>query len=790
MHPIADSRARPRHAAGVARSSGAPTTAVILAAGNGSRMGGEVPKPLMRVLGMRLIERTILALANAGVTRFVVVVGSRADEIEHELRTLPRLRPLVIELVPCATWEHGNGHSLACGAAAAAAPFYLAMADHVFDPAIIRRLGDAAVAHPEDVHLATDGRVADVFDLDDATKVSGIDDKIVAIGKNLETYDRVDVGLFACPSSIAGTAAAVVASGGSSVSDVMREMISRGAMRSVSVEGLVWQDVDTPGMLAEAERRLLASGRKTTDGPVSRWLNRPVSLALTRHLARAHVTPNQITTVVFVLGIVTAVLIARGSRQELLIAALLVHVASVLDGCDGELARVAVRSSRFGAWYDTITDNLRYAAMVTCSGVALYHRDDSIGYGLGGAAFLACAIYVVVTMALYLRKTGAPGTHLVVVHEVDADAARTNVSLPLRLLYAARPLAKQDVLAAIAVVLLVAGWLELMVIFGLIAVASMIITVDRAIGDPRGAGPRFMMGVAGSALFVWLLARAPLGAIGDAIGRVGWPILLVVPIVLGWMLANSCSLHILLGGRVRLLTLLHNRIIGDGYNAIVPAAGVGGEPLRIALLERYVPAGDAAVAVITDRVLQLAAGLVVSTGALVVAMGALELPEELSVIIPIYSVVAVVGTASLLLLVQGDLSVRIVGRLARWLGGSVEPAHIPPRTILIALGWNILGRVLAALEVVLYVRLLGVELSVLEVVFITGMLHAVGAALFVVPQGIGVAEAASVYAFQALGYAPTVGLAFGLIRRARIIAFSAAAIGLHLLTRRVRTPRP
>lgn len=751
-------------------------------------MRGEVPKPLIQILGMRLIERAILALEAAGVRRFVVVTGAHTDEISRELPKLRRLDGKLIEQVHCATWEHGNGHSLACGAAAAGEAFYLVMADHVFDPAIVRRLGDAAEARPDDIHLATDGDVAAVFDLDDATKVSAVEQTITAIGKDLDTYDRIDVGLFACPRSMAVTAPAAIAAGANSVSDVMRSAIARRQMRSVPIDGLLWQDVDNADMRREAERRLLRSARKPTDGPISRWFNRPVSLALTRVMAQLHVTPNQITTLVFALGIVAAILIARGDWPSLIVAGILVQLASIVDGSDGELARVAIRGSRFGAWYDTLTDNLRFAGMVAACAIGLYLRDPHVGYLIAGGAFVAGAVYLVAVMTSHLRSTGSAGTHLVIVAKVESDAAKGGAAL-WRFLYWLRPLVKQDVLAFVAAILLVLNLPLVILVGGLVAVAAMILAVDRAL-ERDGRGMRFMTGVAGLSLLAWLIVTMPVDQIATAIRSVGWPVLLAIPIVLAWMLANTIGLHSLLGGRVGLGALLHNRMIGDGYNAIVPAAGVGGEPVRIALLRSRIPALDAATAVITDRIINLAAGLVVSASALAISMVLLELPRELVAGATIYSVLAGLATVALLVMLRGGASERVIALAGRLIGGSaMQPSRIPARAILGALGWNIFGRVLAGLEVALYGSLLGLQLSVTEIVFVTGVLHAVGAAMFVVPQGIGVAEAAAVYALHVLGYPPELGLAFGLLRRARLLAFSATAVGMHLAGRRWVAPR-
>jgi len=59
--------------------------AVLLAAGQGSRMGG-VAKPLIRLQGVPLISRQLVALSGAGVDEVVVVTGHARHAIEEHVR--------------------------------------------------------------------------------------------------------------------------------------------------------------------------------------------------------------------------------------------------------------------------------------------------------------------------------------------------------------------------------------------------------------------------------------------------------------------------------------------------------------------------------------------------------------------------------------------------------------------------------------------------------------------------------------------------------------------------------
>ena len=151
------------------------------------------------------------------------------------------------------------------------------MADHVMDPGFVRGFLAGAAAAPEAPQVAADAPGA-VFDLDDATKIHTAGGRIAAIGKQLEHYDAVDAGLFYFPPGSGRLIGALLAAGARSVSDIVTHIAAVRPFLAVRVAAGVWQDVDTPAMAREAERRLLRSLAKPTDGFVSRHLNRRLSI--------------------------------------------------------------------------------------------------------------------------------------------------------------------------------------------------------------------------------------------------------------------------------------------------------------------------------------------------------------------------------------------------------------------------------------------------------------------------------------------------------------------------------
>ncbi len=124
------------------RSAGAePPPAVILAAGNGARLGAKMSKPLAPLLGQSLIERSLRTCVTVGVRQFVVVVGQLEEEVRAHLGVLAKRLGVSIACVRAERWYLGNGAStLAAANQIGNRPFFLLMADHLLDPGILKNL--------------------------------------------------------------------------------------------------------------------------------------------------------------------------------------------------------------------------------------------------------------------------------------------------------------------------------------------------------------------------------------------------------------------------------------------------------------------------------------------------------------------------------------------------------------------------------------------------------------------------------------------------------------------------
>jgi choline kinase len=232
--------------------------ALILAAGNGSRLAarsGESPKPLVLLNGKPLLEHVISSARDAGIEKFVIVLGYRGDAI-REWYENRQLRGVSVTWVENPDYrKKNNGVSVLCAKDLIHEPFLLLMADHIFEPATAEALLRQPLGKNE-VILGVDRKIESVFDLDDATKVRLEGDRIVEIAKNLKRYNALDTGMFLCQPVLFHWLESAMIDGNCSLSDGLQTMARDRTFKGFDVGEAFWQDVDTPAALDYARNSL------------------------------------------------------------------------------------------------------------------------------------------------------------------------------------------------------------------------------------------------------------------------------------------------------------------------------------------------------------------------------------------------------------------------------------------------------------------------------------------------------------------------------------------------------
>jgi len=214
-------------------------------------VAGGAPKPLVPLCGVPLLEHVMTSSREAGIERFVIVAGYRADLIRRWLSDRS-MEGISVTLIENLEYQKANGVSALAAKTELNQPFLLLMSDHIFEPKTARGLLRQPLADDE-VILAVDSKIDRVFDLDDATKVQRKCNYIVGIGKDLPSYDALDTGMFLCSPALFDRLEAARNNGDCSLSDGMRRLAQDWKLRAFDIDDGHWQDVDSPQALAHAE---------------------------------------------------------------------------------------------------------------------------------------------------------------------------------------------------------------------------------------------------------------------------------------------------------------------------------------------------------------------------------------------------------------------------------------------------------------------------------------------------------------------------------------------------------
>lgn len=336
--------------------------------------GADWPFPATRRLGaLPLLERLLLTLHRAGFRRFLLVGYPRTPAVERRLERAPRLAGRVER------WPEGDGgplsERLARLAGESGGPFLLISGNQVFSPSVIESLAQQSQTR--------------------ATQAPAV--LRLAPGPGNE------------PAILALVRKPAATRPQESVEGWLRELDRVGAVEAVPppTDGY-WQALATSAEWAEAERKINRSLFKPTDNFLAR-LNRRISIPISRRLVPLGVGPNTVTLAVLLMSIASGVAFARGHYGWMVLGGFLAWFASVLDGTDGEVARLTYAESDFGCWLEMVCDHLFYLIVYAGIAFGLYRVSHDFIYLYTGALFEFGAILSFWVLAHQRKNTTRPG---------------------------------------------------------------------------------------------------------------------------------------------------------------------------------------------------------------------------------------------------------------------------------------------------------------------------------------------------------------------------------------------
>jgi phosphatidylglycerophosphate synthase len=206
----------------------------------------------------------------------------------------------------------------------------------------------------------------------------------------------------------------------------------------------------------EAKRRLFEACRKPVDGLVWRHLNRHISIAISKLVVDTPISPNAMTAFTFSLSLVAGTLAVRGGYLPTLGAAFLMQWNSILDGCDGELARVRHQGSKLGQWLDTIGDDWSNVIFWATLGVGA-RAIPSVGERLAWCGYIGAIGNGVAALANYLVLAKLASGDF---YALDAGKSRPRTGVLASIVGAIELVLKQDFFLFLMLVLATLGVLH------------------------------------------------------------------------------------------------------------------------------------------------------------------------------------------------------------------------------------------------------------------------------------------------------------------------------------------
>ena len=312
---------------------------------------------LARVGSLPILLRNILAAGKLGASRILVVVDPILRRlVQSELCSTGRLPESV-------QWVEAGA-----------------------DITLSRRRQIVAAHACDEGVIILDGRTSYHFSLLQKAKESNAEDIDVVLESGAK-----DVGIYALTAATIRDFDKHSETQAATLEQLLVPVDGYPSLTRISVAENLWQRVDTEEDLRSAERKLDRWLVKPTDGIYAR-LNRRISIPISRQLIKFPITANMVTLFTLGVGIASAIFFALGGYWNTLAGAFLCLSASILDGSDGEVARLKLQESAFGCWLETVCDYLFYLFLFVGMTVGLWRSSGSRMYLVWGGLLLFGAI--------------------------------------------------------------------------------------------------------------------------------------------------------------------------------------------------------------------------------------------------------------------------------------------------------------------------------------------------------------------------------------------------------------
>ena len=330
--------------------------------------------PLTSVVGIGLFHRTVLTLQRAGIRQLMVLVGPEEDQLKQALGKGPRVM-IPVRWMPIREFPLDDPRTWEALAAEVHGFCLLSSVQGVFASPLIESLRQE-VQEGQAILVARADRARDRQLQRPGLRVKAQDGRLLSMSPRQDDARLVATDLVVLPASFMSSASRTgVETGRVPIRRWLERAAVDGHVRVLSTEtnrAHWYQDVRDAADVKAAETQLFNSLKGEFEGFVDRFFNRKVSRWFTRLFLALGLSPNPITMLAALVGLVAAVGFGVGTYSAGIIAALLFQLAAIIDCCDGEVARLTFTESPFGAWLDIAMDNVVHMAIFAGIAVGSY----------------------------------------------------------------------------------------------------------------------------------------------------------------------------------------------------------------------------------------------------------------------------------------------------------------------------------------------------------------------------------------------------------------------------------
>jgi len=245
------------------------------------------------------------------------------------------------------------------------------------------------------------------------------------------------------------------------------------------------------------------------------------------------------------------------------------------------------------------------------------------------------------------------------------------------------------------------------------------------------------------------------------------------------------------------LRLYAVRLAGEAFNHILPAASIGGEPFKAALLKTHyrVPYREAAATLLLARTVNIIALLLFLSVGFVFMFFSEAFPQSMKVVAAVGLGGVAIGAVQFLAIQWFKLSSWISRKLARTRYGRklegvvhvleefdehmVQFYRSKPLAFLTALTLGFSNWILGTLEVYLVLGFMGHPISFADAWIIESLAQLMRASAFFIPAAVGVQEGTFLVACRAVTGVASTGITMSVVRRCRELVWVTLGLAIY-----------